>query len=159
MLQLGDPAPDITLHTPYQVEVTLRPLLYEGSTLVEFIRGTWDPNARRRLEELSRLKGRLQELRTRCFVISCERPETARAYLESSSSTVSLLIDKKREVSRAYRVFQRFSYGAFNVARPATFILDRCGFIRYAAVGTSPIRTAPVSQLLAALEDLQKEGS
>ncbi len=161
-LQPGDSAPDICLPTPFDVEVELRPLLQAGPVVVEFIRGTWDPNARERLEELTDSKERLKPYRARSLVVSCEDAERARAYLEthaSSKSTASLVVDTTREVAKAYRVFQRFSFGAFNIARPATFVVDRCGYVRYVHVGRSPIQTAPVEEILAVLEKVEGEAT
>jgi len=49
----GDPAPDFTLKTPHDVEISLHPTLLKGPVLLEFIRGTWDPASRERIAELA----------------------------------------------------------------------------------------------------------
>jgi len=49
---VGSPAPDFDLRTPFGVVVRLTDCLREGPVLIDFIRGTWDPDARRRLKAL-----------------------------------------------------------------------------------------------------------
>lgn len=158
-LKPGDPAPEFNLRTPFDVEVSLRPLLEEGPVVLEFIRGSWDPEARKRLDELDALEDRLKEYRARSIVVSCERQSTAGSYLEAVSIRLALVVDSERQVSRAYGVYQRFSFGAFRLARPATFLVDRCGFIRYAHVGRSPIDVAPVQAILRSLDELRDEAA
>jgi peroxiredoxin len=153
----GDPAPEFELLTPWGVKVGLRECLLRHAALVEFIRGSWDPCSRERLLELTSSRERLEALGARALVVTCERASMARAYLELNPSSLTLLVDEAREASRAYGVFQRFSFGAFGVARPASFAVDRCGFVRYAHAGRSPIRAAPLEELLQALQAIEAE--
>lgn len=153
----GDPAPDFTLATPHDVEISLHPTLLKGPVLLEFIRGTWDPASRERIEQLCGCRERLQELKGTPLLVSCEDPAKAGEYLDLGTCPFSLLIDARLEASRAFGVFQKFSWGAINVARPATFIIDRCGFLRYSHVGASPIDAAPVDELLEQFTRLRDE--
>jgi len=91
-------------------------------------------------------------------VISCERPDTARDYLEKHPSALSFLIDTDREVTRAWGVFQRFSFGAFRVAKTSSFLVDACGFVRAVHVGKSPIDVLPVETITSLLEEIEREG-
>ncbi|HLU49607.1 MAG TPA: redoxin domain-containing protein [Planctomycetota bacterium] len=153
----GDPAPDFTLANPYDVLVTLESVLASGAALIEFIRGTWDPNARSRIEELLRARSDLAELGARAILITCERPHSARLFIERGSEPVTLLVDTARETAKLFGVYQRFSYGALHVARPGSFVVDRAGYVRFAHVGRSPIDVAPARTLLDALAKLREE--
>lgn len=153
----GDPAPDFTLTTPHDAEVSLHPALRKGPVLLEFIRGTWDPASRERIEYLVRSKEQLAELAGALLIVSCEDRAGARKYLDDGTCPFSLLIDPLFEASLAFGVFQKFSWGAVNVARPASFIIDRCGFVRYSRAGSSPIDAAPVETLLEKFDALRKE--
>ena len=153
----GDPAPDFTLTTPHDAEVSLHPALRKGPVLLEFIRGTWDPASRERIEYLVRSKEQLAELAGALLIVSCEDRAGARKYLDDGTCPFSLLIDPLFEASLAFGVFQKFSWGAVNVARPASFIIDRCGFVRHCHVASSPIDAAPLDALLEKLLSLRKE--
>ena len=153
----GDPAPDFTLSTPQDAEISLHPALRKGPVLLEFIRGTWDPASRERIEYLVRSKEQIAELEGTLLIVSCEDRAGAREYLDGGTCPFSLLIDPFFEASLAFGVFQKFSWGAVNVARPASFIIDRCGFVRHCHVGSSPIDAAPLDDLLEKLLSLREE--
>ncbi|MCH2581435.1 MAG: peroxiredoxin family protein [Planctomycetes bacterium] len=153
----GDPAPDFTLKTPHDVEISLHPPLLKGPVLLEFIRGTWDPASRERIAELAASRDRFRELKGTPLVVSCEDTDGAGKILDAGTCPFSLLIDAHLEASRAFGVFQKFSWGAVTVARPASFIIDRCGFGRHSRAGSSPIDAAPVETLLEKFDSLRKE--
>jgi peroxiredoxin len=151
-LKIGDPAPGFFLRTPHGVEVSLTACLLEGAVLVEFIRGTWDPDARRRLGALAAERERFREAGARIVVIACERPGPAASYLAAHPSPLTVLLDEDRRVARSYGVLQRFSLPLPNVARPASFVVDRCGFIRYAYVARLQVHSSDLEEVLAALK-------
>lgn len=128
--------------------------LLEGSVLLEFIRGTWDPDARRRLARLAEVRERFLAKRARILVVACERPDSAFQYLEKHPSPNTVLVDPDRVVTRLYGVLKRFSLPVPNVARPASFLLDRCGFVRYRFVAPLQIHSADLNEILAALGTL-----
>ncbi len=156
---LGDPAPGFALATPWGVAVSLHACLRNGPVLVEFVRGTWDPNTRARLDELSALRASIGPSpravdSVRVLAVSCERAESARRLLEAAPTSVSYLIDAQREIAKSYGVYRRFSFGAVRVARPASFVIDPCGFVRFARVAASPIDATPVDDLANAIARL-----
>lgn len=153
----GDPAPDFTLSTPHGVEISLHPALRKGPVALEFIRGTWDPASRERIGKLAESKERIEELQGNLLIISCEDPASAGDYIDAGTCPFSLLVDPAFEASQAFYVFQKFSWGAVNVARPASFIIDRCGFLRYCRTGSSPVDAAPLEELLGSLRSLRDE--
>ena len=157
MLRAGDPAPDFTLRNPFDVEVSLRDALEHSAIVLEFVRGTWDPDSRTRIAALAAEKLDLVDLGARSLVVTCERPDDARRFIETSEFALSLLVDRDREASRAYGVYKRFWYGAFGVARPATFVIDRCAFVRYAHVARAPIDSAELGDVVRVLGELRSD--
>jgi peroxiredoxin len=145
-------APPFHLRTPFGVEVSLTAACLEGPVLVEFIRGTWDPDARRRLAELASAKEAFRERKVRVLVVSRERTSAAAGYLTDHPSPLTVLIDEDGATARSYGVFRRFSLPVWSVARPSSFLVDRCGFLRYVYVAALPIHAAPVQEILAATE-------
>ena len=68
------------------------------------------------------------------------------------------LLDEDREATKAYGLHHVLSTDAINIARPATFIIDRDRGVRYIYCGRNQNDRAPIDQVLAALTDAQKSG-
>jgi len=62
------------------------------------------------------------------------------------------LLDESRSVTKAYGVYNRLSLEAIDIARPATFVVDRSGVIRFIAVGGNQLDRAPLEQVMEALQ-------
>ncbi len=156
-LKVGDPAPDIFLPAANGLEVSLRACVVEGPVLVEFIRGTWCPNGRGRLKALADARGSFRDEGARILVVVCEKPANVLRYLAASPSPLTVLLDERRYVARAFGVHHRFGLGAWNIARPASFLIDRAGFVRRVFVARLPIEADPVASLLEALRAVREE--
>lgn len=154
-LQVGDSAPFFFLKTPYDVEVALAKRLLEGAVVLDFVRGSWDPDTRERLDALAGARATLEELEARLLVVACERAETLAGYLDKHPSPLTLLVDSTREVSRSYGILRRFSFPVLNIARPSTFVIDRCGFVRYSYVSRLSVHAAPLKEIYQALRDVR----
>ena len=50
--------------------------------------------------------------------------EAVRRYIEDNGLTFDVLVDQRRDVVRAYGVWHRVGIDAWNVARPAAFLID-----------------------------------
>ncbi len=157
--QLGSPAPDFELLALNREPVGLWNCLLEGPLVLEFIRGTWCPSARKRLVELAEAKPRFRERWSRLLVVVCEDPFTAERYFARHPSPLTVLLDPERRVAKAYGVHQRFGLPRGNIARPASFVIDRAGFIRFSFIARLQTETAGVDTLLAELKKIQAEGS
>lgn len=153
-LEVGNTAPGFALETFHGVETTLASLLMAGPLLVEFVRGTWDPNTRERLAALKEVHERFQESDCKVVVVVCERQETVDAYLAAHPVPFPVLIDADRNVTRAYGVWQRFSLPKGNIARPSSFLMDRCGYVQYAYVARLQIHSANLEEILDTLGTL-----
>lgn len=152
--QIGGAAPPFELETPHGVKVSLTACLVEGPVLLEFLRGTWDPDARRRIAELASARDELARRRAKILCITCERRDSAAGYLERFPTPLALLLDEERRVSRAYGVYQRFTLPVWKIARPASFLVDRCGFVRHVFIARLPIHAASLEEIVRVLETL-----
>ena len=60
--------------------------------------------------------------------------ETVRRYIEETGLPFNILVDESREVLKAYGVWQALGLYAWNIARPALFLIDPSGAIRYSFI-------------------------
>jgi peroxiredoxin len=65
------------------------------------------------------------------LVIVGQRTEKVVDYSRTHGLALPILVDADRSVIKRYGVYHRFGLTAFNIARPATFIIDRAQRIRY----------------------------
>ena len=154
-LSIGSAAPDFNLPAVNGEAVGLWDCLLAGPVVVEFIRGTWCPQARERLRELAALNDAFRELRTRLVVVVCENPYTAARAIAKHPSPVTVLVDSDRTVARDYGVYQRFGIERWNLARPATFVIDRAGYVRYVFVARIRTESADLDEVLALVRGMQ----
>ena len=53
-----------------------------------------------------------------------QRSETVKRYIEDTGLPFNILVDESRDVLKAYGVWQRIGLDAWNIARPALFLID-----------------------------------
>lgn len=85
------------------------------------------------------------------MVVLAQRSEPVRRYVEETGLPFNILIDGNREVSKAYGVWHRIGLDAWNIARPALFVIGRDRSIRYSFVASSQAEFPPQEAILAAL--------
>lgn len=71
-------------------------------------------------------------------------------YLKEHPVSFPFLLDEDRRVTKAYGIYHRIGVDAFNIARPATFVVEPSGTIRYAFVGGNQHERSPVADFLEA---------
>ena len=84
-------------------------------------------------------------------VVLAQRAEAVQRFLAEASLPFEILIDQTREVSKAYGVWHRIGLDAFNIARPAVFLIDPDRSIRYAFVGQSQAEFPSHEEILRAI--------
>src|SRR5215471_8923687 len=62
-----------------------------------------------------------------------------------------ILFDESRQVTHAYGVYHRLAMDAFNIAHPATFIVDPSGKISWIAVSPNQHERPSVEQIFSAI--------
>lgn len=70
------------------------------------------------------------------IAIAGQWPRELRGFAERNGITYPLLVDKDRNVIKSYGVYHWLSFEAYNIARPATFIIDKLGVIQYMYIGS-----------------------
>ena len=80
--------------------------------------------------------------------------EVVRRYIEETGLPFNILIDESRDVLKAYGVWQRIGLYAWNIARPALFLIDTYGTIRYSFIGDSQEEFPAPEEIGAALDRL-----
>lgn len=67
--------------------------------------------------------------------VVAQTSEPVRRYVEENRLPFNILLDGAREVVKTYGVWHRMGLDAWNIARPALFLIDRGGIIRFVFVG------------------------
>ncbi len=73
-------------------------------------------------------------------------------FLETTPAPFPFLLDEDRSVTKQYGVYHRLSIDAINIARPATFVVDKGGMVRWIYIGSNQLDRAPLEQLLEAAQ-------
>jgi peroxiredoxin Q/BCP len=84
-------------------------------------------------------------------VVVAQKRESVRRYIEETGLPFDVLVDESREVSKAYGVWHRIGLDAWNIARPALFLIDPDGSIRYSFVAESQEEFPAHEEILKAL--------
>jgi peroxiredoxin len=69
-------------------------------------------------------------------------------YLAEHPISFPFLLDEDRAVTKAYGVYHRLAHDAFNIARPASFVVDRHGIVRWLCVSSDQRDRADVDLML-----------
>ena len=98
----------------------------------------------------------LERRGARAVVILAEKLERIRDFLTSHSYPFPVLSDAGRKVVKEYGVYVRVNFESVHIARPANFILDGEGTIRYMFISSIQTEYAPDEDLFATLERIQE---
>lgn len=74
-----------------------------------------------------------------------------RRYVEETGLPFDILIDERRDMSRAYGVYHRIGLTAYNIARPAVFLVDQDARISYSFIGDNQREYPSQDELIAAV--------
>ncbi len=88
------------------------------------------------------------------MAVLAQRAEKVRRYIEDTGLPFNILIDDTREVIKAYGVWHRVGIDAWNVARPALFLIDTSGVIQAAFVGERQDEFPAHEEIIAAIDRL-----
>lgn len=91
----------------------------------------------------------------RAVVILAQKLEKIREYLSQHDYPYPVLADEKRQVVKDYGVYVRVNFESVHIARPATFILDPRGIIRYIFIASVQTEYPPDSELLKVLDGME----
>jgi peroxiredoxin len=75
-------------------------------------------------------------------------------FLEAHPVSAPFLLDEDRTVTKAYGLYHRIGKDAFNIAHPATLVIDRHGVVQYIYRGDGQTDRAPIEPVLAVVKKL-----
>lgn len=154
LLKAGDKAPHFTLSMADGQMTSLSDMLKNSNVLLLFFRGTWCPNCRKQLISLNTHAEEFSNASTQLVGIFCQKDEPVKKWASSNNIKIPLLIDEDRVVAKTYGVYVRIAWDSFNIARPANFLVDRSGHIRFVYVSSSQWDRCDVDALLAQAKNL-----
>jgi methyl-accepting chemotaxis protein len=93
------------------------------------------------------------------LVIVGQRANKVAEYYHARRLALPILIDPDRSVIKRYEVYHRFGLTAYNIARPATFIIDRDQRLRFMYVGKGQSDRPDHATLVSELEKLHPRQS
>jgi peroxiredoxin len=73
-------------------------------------------------------------------------------YLAEHPVSFPFLLDEDRAVTKAYGIYHWLAHDAINIARPATFIVDHRGMLRFVYVSSDQKDRADISLVLQQLQ-------
>lgn len=96
----------------------------------------------------------LEKRGARAVVVLAEKLERMRKFLEEHSYPFPVLSDAAREVVKEYGVYVRVNFESVHIARPANFILDGEGTIKYIFIASIQTEYAKDDDLFATLDEI-----
>ncbi len=87
-------------------------------------------------------------------MVLAQNAEGVREYLAARPHPFRVLPDETREVAKSYGVYVHVNFESYNIARPAVFLVDAEGIIRYMYIGYHQADYPPMREVLAALDGM-----
>ena len=134
-LRIGDEAPEFALPGLDGEIVELTEARGICGVVLLFTPGAWSPATRRQLGEVNAVYERFRENGVQVVVVMTQSAAVLRDRLASYAIPFPILADEHRQIAREYGVFRAMSWDGFAVTRPAAFMIDRDGIIRFMYVG------------------------
>jgi methyl-accepting chemotaxis protein len=79
--------------------------------------------------------------------------EPVRRYIEETGLPFNILVDESRDVLKAYGVWHSVGLTAWNIARPAVFVIDGSGAVHYSFIGDRQDEFPTHEEILGALRN------
>jgi peroxiredoxin Q/BCP len=91
-------------------------------------------------------------VQTICIV--AQRSDVVLRYIQDTGLPFDILVDEERRVSKLYGVWHGMGWSAWNIARPALFLIDRTNVVRYAFVASRQDEFPSHEEIVAELDKL-----
>jgi peroxiredoxin len=154
MLKLGDKAPDFALPDVLTGETVKLADLLGKPLLLYFARGTWCPTCRKWMGEIAKKLPELERRGAKTVTVVAQKPASAQDDLRSNPYPFPVLADAGRTVVKQYGVYVRANFESINIARPANFVLDAAGTIRFIHIASVQFEFASFDDIFATLDAL-----
>ena len=103
------------------------------------------------MRRIAQLRDRFDELQAHgldVLVVLCQKRDGVAAWLLAHPLPFPILIDDDRSRAKRWGVYVPLSYDAIHIARPASFIVDTAGVVRYARISRHQLDPAPLEDIL-----------
>jgi len=90
----------------------------------------------------------------RLVAIVAQRADAVRRYIEEVGLPFEILIDEARDVAKAYGVWHAWGLDAYNIARPAVFLIDGTGAIHYSFIASRQNQYPSPREVMAEIEKM-----
>jgi peroxiredoxin len=87
-------------------------------------------------------------------VVVAQSSDRVRTYIEETGLPFNILVDQSRAVLKAYGVWHAVGLDAWNIARPALFLIDRSGAVRYSFVADRQDEFLEHEEIMGAIESM-----
>jgi peroxiredoxin len=173
-VQVGETAPDFTLHNARGGAVRLSALLAQGPVVLSFYRGGWCPYCNLQLRAYQRVLPEIRALGAQLVAVSPEAPDHTLSTQQKNELDFEVLSDTDGTVGRAWRLVYGLSDelrglyaanqmdlarinadGRWELPLPATYVIGSDGVVRLAFVDVEYRRRLEPDQILGALRALQ----
>jgi peroxiredoxin len=122
--------------------------------LILFYRGHWCGHCRRQLGELARYASSFQSAGAGVTAISTDSSELCHAMAQDLRGAIEIRRDPDARLARALGLADRDDAVPYVISRPAAFVVDADGIVRYCYVSRSPEDRPMPDLLLLAFESL-----
>ena len=108
----------------------------------------------KRIAQFEPLKDEIEKLGASLLFLAAEKRKgmfKPESFFSKHPVSFPFLLDEDRKVTKAYGVYNRLTLEAIDIAKPATFVVDRSGIVRFVYVGKNQLDRASVEQVMEAL--------
>jgi methyl-accepting chemotaxis protein len=104
------------------------------------------------MAQLRRDSGEFARRSVKLLGVAVQKKNRLKAYLTSHPMPFPMLADETREVTKTYGVYVAFNYESFRIARPATFLIDADGIVRFIHVGKNQFDRPTPERILSVID-------
>jgi len=133
-LAVGDKAPDFTLPNQDRTSVTLSEELTKGPVVLAFFPAAFSGTCTKEMCTFRDSMSELNRMSASVLGVSTDTFFALKAWADAQHLTFPLLSDYNKTVINQYGVVNPDMIGLKNIAKRATFVIDRSGIIRHSEV-------------------------
>ena len=131
---VGDKAPDFTLTNQDRAPVTLAEELKKGPVVLAFFPAAFSGTCTKEMCTFRDSMSELNRVSANVLGVSTDTFFALKAWADAQRLTFPLLSDYNKTVITQYGVVNPDMIGLHNIAKRATFVIDRNGIIRHSEV-------------------------
>lgn len=152
-IPIGATAPDFPL-SPGDMTGLRLSSLRGAPVILLFYRGHWCQSCRRQLSQVASVYETIRALDSELVAVSADTRESTREAAEARAWPFPLVSDPGLTIIDRYGLRDDADQAGRRIARPATFILDADGIVRFCHVGVDRQDRPAIGAILLALESL-----